>query len=80
MGELMPIASIKHWESPALRKYKGRIVFRGDNARDQDGKMAVFQELLPLLYILLTPTFVMVVSLATKQPWPTPNRPTFRLT
>ena len=45
LGELMPIASIKHWESPALRKYKGRIVFRGDCVKDQDGKMAVFQEI-----------------------------------
>ena len=44
-GELMPIASIKHFESPALRKYKGRIVFRGDNVKDQDGAIAVFQEL-----------------------------------
>ena len=45
LGELMPIASIKHWETPELRKYKGRIVFRGDNVKDQDGAMAVFQEL-----------------------------------
>ena len=45
MGELMPIASIKHWESPDLRKYKGRIVFRGDCVKDQDGAIAVFQEL-----------------------------------
>ena len=45
LGELMPIASIKHYESPELRKYKGRIVFRGDNVKDQNGALAVFQEL-----------------------------------
>ena len=45
LGELMPIASIKHFESPTLRKHKGRIVFRGDNVKDQDGAIAVFQEL-----------------------------------
>ena len=44
-GELMPIASIKHFESPSLRKYKGRIVFRGDNVKVQNGAIAVFQEL-----------------------------------
>ena len=45
LGELMPIASIKHWESPALHKYKGRIVFRGDNVKDQNGDWAIFQEI-----------------------------------
>jgi hypothetical protein len=45
LGELMTIASIKHWETPALHKYKVRIVHRGDNVKDQDGQMAVFQEL-----------------------------------
>ena len=45
IGDIMPICSIKHWETPALRKYKGRIVFRGDCVKDQDGAAAVFQEL-----------------------------------
>ena len=31
--------SSEHW------KYKGRICYRGDNVRDQDGANAVFQEL-----------------------------------
>jgi len=44
-GSLMDICSIKHAESAHLAKYKGRIVFRGDNAKDQDGAAAVFQEL-----------------------------------
>ena len=43
IGDLMPICSIKHWETPALRKYKGRVVFRGDAVKDQDGAVAVFQ-------------------------------------
>ena len=45
IGHLMPICSIKHWETPSLRRYKGRIVFRGDAVKDQDGAVAVFQEL-----------------------------------
>ena len=34
---VMPIARLarlKHWESPERRKYKGRLVFRGDQVRD----------------------------------------------
>ena len=41
----MPTCTIKHWETPSKRRYKGRIVFRGDCVKDQDGCDAVFQEL-----------------------------------
>jgi len=44
-GDLMPICSIKHWESIERRKHKGRIVFRGDNVKDENNAFAVFQEL-----------------------------------
>ena len=45
LGDLMSICSIKHWESEELRRYKGRIVFRGDSVKDQWNATAVFQEL-----------------------------------
>ena len=42
----MPICSIKFWEmDEAMHKYKGRICFRGDAVKDQDGQHAIFQEL-----------------------------------
>ena len=34
IADVMPIASIKFWETPSKRKYKGRLVFRGDQVRD----------------------------------------------
>ena len=42
VADVMPIASIKHWESPERRKYKGRLVFRGDNVKDTWGAAAQF--------------------------------------
>ena len=46
LGELMPICSIKFAECEASKqKHKGRICFRGDNVKDSDGAVAVFQEL-----------------------------------
>ena len=39
IGRLMTILSVKHWESPSLRKLKARIVFRGDDIRDGDGNL-----------------------------------------
>ena len=42
IADIMPIASIKHWESPERRKYKGRLVFRGDNVKDTWGAAAQF--------------------------------------
>ena len=44
IGRLMTILSVKHWESPSLRKLKARIVFRGDDIRDGDGNLAVLLE------------------------------------
>ena len=42
----MGICSIKFAElDSAHQKYKGRICFRGDNVRDEDGAVAIFQEL-----------------------------------
>ena len=40
----MTILSVKHWETPELRRLKARIVFRGDGIRDQDNNIAVLQE------------------------------------
>ena len=45
IGRLMTILSIKHWETPALRKLKARIVFRGDDIRDEANNLAILQEL-----------------------------------
>ena len=42
IAEVMPIASIKHWESPDRRRYKGRLVFRGDVVKDTWGAAAQF--------------------------------------
>ena len=45
-GRLMTIASIKFWElAEHLHKMKGRIVYRGDCARDENGVAAVYEEL-----------------------------------
>ena len=45
-GQLMTIASIKFFElAKHLQKMKGRIVYRGDCARDEHGAAAVYQEL-----------------------------------
>ncbi len=42
----MTIASIKFYELAAhLQKVKGRIVYRGDCAKDEHGSAAVYQEL-----------------------------------
>lgn len=40
----MTILSVKCWETPALRNLKARIVFRGDDIRDNDGNLAVLLE------------------------------------
>ena len=46
LGDLMTICSIKFFEKPEeWWKWKGRIVFRGDNAKDEQGLAAVYQEL-----------------------------------
>jgi len=46
VGDLLTICSVKYWEcAPERHRYKGRICFRGDNVKDQDGAVAVFQEL-----------------------------------
>eukprot|EP00435_Cladocopium_sp_Y103_P068964 s77_g32.t1 len=45
-GQLMTIASIKFHElAEHLQKIKGRIVYRGDCAKDEHGAAAVYQEL-----------------------------------
>ena len=45
-GQLMIISSIKFFElAKHLQKVKGRIVYRGDCARDEYGAAAVCQEL-----------------------------------
>ena len=45
-GQLVTIASIKFYELAShLQKMKGRIVYRGDCAKDEHGSAAVYQEL-----------------------------------
>ena len=45
-GKLMTIASIKFFElAKELQKKKGRIVYRGDCAKDEHGAAAVYEEL-----------------------------------
>ena len=45
-GKLMSIASIRFWElAKHLPKVKGRIVYRGDCAKDEEGAAAVYREL-----------------------------------
>ena len=58
VAEVMPIASIKHWESPQKRPYKGRLVFRGDNVRDSWGGAAQFGAWFSI------PTNIQAISLA----------------
>ena len=44
-GELMDLCHEKHSELPIhMRSYKGRVVFRGDQVRDESGYYAVFSE------------------------------------
>ena len=46
IGDLLLLCSIKFFEMPeAYHKHKGRICFRGDNAKDQHGAHAVYQDL-----------------------------------
>ena len=46
IAEVMEIGSIKHDElGPSLSRHKGRLVFRADAAKDQDGLPAKFREL-----------------------------------
>ena len=47
IGQAMTICSEKYaeLEDESLHELKGRIVFRGDNARDEDGALAVYQDL-----------------------------------
>ena len=45
VADLLTLCGIKHHElSPELWKYKGRIVYRGDNIRDQNDQIILFDE------------------------------------
>ena len=44
-GTLMDLCHVKHSElPPEQRKYKGRVVLRGDTIKDETGFYAVFSE------------------------------------
>jgi len=45
MADLLSTCTIKHWEVPELRRYKGRICYRGDDTRDEYGAAAIHQDL-----------------------------------
>jgi hypothetical protein len=44
VGRLTTNLSVEHWENNGLRRLKARIVFRGDDIRDENNKLAVLQE------------------------------------
>lgn len=58
LAEVMAIASIKSWESPDKRCYKGRLVFRGDQIKDSWGGAAQFGEMYS------TPTNIQSINVA----------------
>ena len=58
IADVMPIASIKFWETPSKRKYKGRLVFRGDQVKDSWGGPAQFGAMFS------TPTNTQAINLA----------------
>ena len=58
IAEIMAIASIKNWETPDRRRYKGRLVFRGDQVRDSWGGAAQFGEMYS------TPTNIQSINVA----------------
>ena len=44
-SSLMDLCHLKNSElEPQFQKYKGRVVFRGDNVKDDSGSYAVFAE------------------------------------
>ena len=44
-GRVFPLCHIKHWERPATEHvHKGRVVFQGNEVRDESGFLAVFSE------------------------------------
>ena len=46
-GTVFPLMVVKGQELPeghALRKYKGRVVFRGNDVRDEDNEHAIFND------------------------------------
>jgi hypothetical protein len=46
LGDLMSICSVKNAEGPeSLQSFKGRVCFRGDSVKDQEGLAAIFQEM-----------------------------------
>ena len=45
LGRLMDLCHLKHAElNKEVQKYKGRVVFRGDQVKDETGFHAVFTE------------------------------------
>ena len=58
VADLMSICSIKIWETPSKRKHKGRVVFRGDNVKDNWGGEAPFGNLYS------TPTNIQAMNIA----------------
>ena len=45
MADSLSTCTIKHWEIPELRRYKGRICYRGDATKDECGAAAIHQDL-----------------------------------
>ena len=64
IAEMMPICSIKNAELPeAKQKLRGRLVFRGDDCRDQHGNLALFRDMKTLPAAVYTINLVLYFGL-----------------
>ena len=45
IADLLSTCTIKHWEVPKLRRYKGRICYRGNATKDEWENIAVHQDM-----------------------------------
>ena len=84
-GKLMTIASIKFYElAKHLQKMKGRVVYRGDCAKDEEGAAPVYGELganpTSVQGLNACSAWPLGLSLATKPRPPMPSRHTSRHT
>ena len=62
-GRVFPIVVEKGSELPPdQRKYKGRVVFQGNNVKDQDNNVAVFNDLASSAALMVASKFVDFVA------------------
>jgi len=63
-GRVFALCHEKHWEDPSLSKYKGRVVFQGNNATDQTATMAAFSDIGSSACLLSASKMADVVAIA----------------